>query len=391
MNTPQQKPVPSRVRQWLGSALFTACLVASITPADAHNQSTAFLTIHAETRRLDVEWHIALRDLEDAIGLDTDDDGLITWNELCSRRDAVCAYALSRLHVKEHSIPLVLHFNDMLVDHHADGAYAVLRFQADRPPVAGTFSLDYGALFDIDSKHRALLRLDHGDKTQVAVFTPEHPDQEFELGDNHSQVVPFTSFVREGIWHIWTGYDHILFLLALLLPGVLRFERNRWEPVTAARPALFHVVRIVTAFTVAHTITLSLASLGVLHPPARWIEAAIAASVVLAAVNNLRPVVRESSWVVAFAFGLVHGFGFANALRALELQTGQLALSLFGFNLGVEVGQLAIVAVFMPLALSLRRLLFYPKVVLEFGSACIALIASGWLAERLLDVKWLPF
>jgi hypothetical protein len=101
--------------------------------------------------------------------------------------------------------------------------------------------------------------------------------------------------------------------------------------------------------------------------------------------------VRESSWVVAFAFGLVHGFGFANALRALELQTGQLALSLFGFNLGVEVGQLAIVAVFMPLALSLRRLLFYPKVVLEFGSACIALIASGWLAERLLDVKWLPF
>jgi len=147
----------------------------------------------------------------------------------------------------------------------------------------------------------------------------------------------------------------------------------------------------VTAFTVAHSITLSLAVLGLVHLPSRLVESAIAASVVVAAINNLWPLFAEGAWMVAFGFGLLHGFGFANALRDLGLQHGQLALTLFGFNLGVEIGQLAIVAVFLPLALSLRHLLFYQRFVLRFGSAAIIMVASTWLAERVLDFKWLPF
>ena len=161
--------------------------------------------------------------------------------------------------------------------------------------------------------------------------------------------------------------------------------------MTAARPALVNVLKIVTAFTVAHSITLSLSALGYVHLPTRLVESAIAASVVLAAFNNLVPFFAERGWMVAFGFGLLHGFGFANALRDLGLHTGQLAATLFGFNLGVEIGQLAIVAVFFPLALSLRELIFYQRFVLRLGSAAIMMIASGWLAERMFDFKWLPF
>ena len=159
----------------------------------------------------------------------------------------------------------------------------------------------------------------------------------------------------------------------------------------AARPAVLNVLKIVTAFTVAHSLTLSLAALGLVHPPSRWVESAIAASVVLAALNNLLPFFAGRGWLVAFGFGLVHGFGFANALRDLGLQSGELAATLFGFNLGVEVGQLAIVAAFLPLALAARHLVFYRRLVLRAGSAAILGVATTWLAERVLDFKWLPF
>jgi hypothetical protein len=202
---------------------------------------------------------------------------------------------------------------------------------------------------------------------------------------------PFFTFLKEGVWHIWSGYDHILFLLALLLPGVLRRRDGSWQPVTDTRTAFVNVLKVVTAFTVAHSITLSLAVMGFVHLPSRLVESAIAASVVVAAFNNLAPLFGEAGWMVAFGFGLLHGFGFANALRDLGLQHGQLALTLFGFNLGVEIGQLAIVAVFLPLALSLRRLFFYQRFILRVGSAAIIVVASTWLAERVLDFKWLPF
>jgi hypothetical protein len=171
----------------------------------------------------------------------------------------------------------------------------------------------------------------------------------------------------------------------------LRRAGGGWEPVEAARPAFANVLKIVTAFTVAHSITLSLAALGWVQLPLRLVESAIAASVLLAAFNNLAPFFAERGWIVAFGFGLIHGFGFANALRDLGLRQGQLAATLFGFNLGVELGQLLIVALFLPIALALRHLLLYQRLVLRFGSAAILTVAAAWFAERLFDFKWLPF
>jgi len=141
---------------------------------------------------------------------------------------------------------------------------------------------------------------------------------------------------------------------------------------------------------VAHSITLSLAALGVVSLPSRLVESAIAASVVLAALNNVRPVVYGGRWVLAFAFGLIHGFGFASVLTDLGLPQGSLLLALVAFNVGVEVGQLAIVAVFLPIAYALRDTRFYRHAILTGGSVLVAVLAALWLVERAFNVALVP-
>jgi hypothetical protein len=370
--------------------LFVAALILAVFSTSAHTFSTSYLTLTNNPDKLTGEWHLALRDLEDAVGLDMNDDGVITWVELSSRKDGVSAYALSRLHIQGDGVMGTLHITQLLVDDHSDGTYAVLRFDVDGLSYPTKLEISYHALFDIDPKHRGLVRLEENGATRLAVFGPENATQTFDLTKAVPRS-PFLTFLNEGIWHIWTGYDHIMFLLALLLPGVLVRRDDKWQPVPMARPAIVNILKIVTAFTVAHSITLSLSALGYVHLPSRLVESSIAASVVLAAFNNLVPFFAERGWMVAFAFGLLHGFGFANALRDLGLHAGQLAATLFGFNLGVEIGQLTIVAVFFPLAYSLRGLLFYKRCILQFGSAAIMVIASTWMAERVFDFKWLPF
>jgi len=181
------------------------------------------------------------------------------------------------------------------------------------------------------------------------------------------------------------------FLLALLLPAVLQRRDGVWQPVCTISPALSLILKVVTAFTVAHSITLSLAALGVVHLRAALVESAIAASVIVAAFNNLKPLFSDRAWMVAFGFGLIHGFGFANALNDLGLHRGRTAETLLFFNGGVELGQLVIVALLLPFALALRHLLFYRKILLKAASAAIMALATVWLAERVTDTKWLPF
>jgi hypothetical protein len=194
------------------------------------------------------------------------------------------------------------------------------------------------------------------------------------------------NYGMEGIWHIWIGIDHILFLLCLLLPCV--FSRSEapighWRPIGRYRPAVVSILAIVTAFTVAHSITLGLAVFKVLTPPAALIEPIIAASVVVAALSNLTKKFIHFHWQLAFIFGLIHGFGFANVLSDLGLPSDQLAVALFGFNVGVELGQIAIVMAFFPIAWALRATWFYRWVVVVSGSLAISAVAILWIVDRI--------
>jgi hypothetical protein len=227
--------------------------------------------------------------------------------------------------------------------------------------------------------------------SHTAVLAPDTGVLKIKAGET-SLLTQFGQYLLEGVWHIWIGFDHILFLLALLLPAVLVHaitlnNERRWTGVATFRMALTEVLWVVTAFTVAHSITLSLAALQIIELPSRLVESAIAASVVLAAANNLWPLVERRRWLVAFSFGLIHGFGFASVLTELGLPKDALVLSLLGFNFGVEVGQLAIVVVFLPVAYLLRNTTLYRKGVFVSGSLLTMLVALVWLAERVFNLK----
>ena len=177
-------------------------------------------------------------------------------------------------------------------------------------------------------------------------------------------------FIKLGVEHIWTGYDHLLFLFALLV--VCRSFRSS--------------VMIISCFTLAHSITLALATLDVVNLPARFVEPAIAASIVFVGVENLlrRGEEPRGRWALTFAFGLVHGFGFASVLRDLGVGRGGdgIAMPLFTFNLGVELGQLAIAAVVLPIVWRLRKNEKFVARGVPALSAVVALAGLYWLVER---------
>jgi hypothetical protein len=356
-------------------------------PAHAHKSSDSYLAVRADSAALEGQWDIALRDLEFAIGLDADGDGAITWGELHARQPEIAAYALARLALRADGQPCPAQMRELLVDEHSDGAYAVLRFAAHcaSPPVR-TLAIEYRLFADLDPTHRGLVRVQHGAVTASGVLGPDQPRLELKLGEA-SRLRQFLEYAREGVWHIWIGIDHVLFLVSLLLLAVLVYGVRAWAPAPRFTPVFWDVFRIVTAFTVAHSITLSMAALGVLALPSRLVESLIALSVVLAALNNLKPLVLGRRWAVAFGFGLVHGFGFASVLADLGLPRDALLVSLVGFNLGVEAGQLAIVALFLPAAFLARRHWVYRRLAFAGGSIGIALIAALWMLERIFDLK----
>jgi len=367
--------------------LILYLLILAYTPMlHAHKASDSYLTLQAAGERIDGRWDIALRDLDYALGLDGDDNGEITWGEVRGRRAAVFDYALSHLHITGGKQACALQPGDYLIDTHTDGAYSVLMFTAACGAALSNITVDYSLLFDLDPQHRGLLRVEYGQATHTAVLGPAHPRQLIELAEARSGAA-FWQYLQEGVWHIWLGYDHILFLLSLLFPAVLIRHNRIWLPAEQFRPVLFEVVKIVTAFTVAHSLTLSLATLGVIALPSRWVESAIAASVVLAALNNVYPLISKRLWLVAFGFGLIHGLGFANVLKDLGLPNNMLVLALLAFNLGVETGQLAIVSAFLPAAFLCRRNWGYRRLLVDAGSVLIVLIALVWLTERAMNTQ----
>jgi hypothetical protein len=373
------------MNRWL---LLLLLLVGGV--AQAHKPSDSYLSLKPVDARIEGQWDIALRDLDFAIGLDSDNNGEITWGELKGRHDAIATYALARLKLSAGDEECPTHVVEQLVDQHSDGAYAVLRFSAQCTKPVTRLEASYSLFHDIDPQHKGLLRLELPTTTVTGIFSPERAVQQFSVGGG-SKLDQFGEYLKDGIWHIWTGYDHILFLLSLLLPAVLIRPQRHWLPVAGFRPAFMDVLKIVTAFTLAHSITLSLAVLGVVQLPSRLVESCIALSVVVAAANNVFPLVAEKRWIAAFLFGLIHGFGFASVLVDLGLPKEILVLALVGFNLGVEVGQMAIVSAFLPAAYALRGTRFYRRIVLIGGSLLIVVVASLWLIERAFNLKFMPF
>lgn len=218
------------------------------------------------------------------------------------------------------------------------------------------------------------------------VITADAPTLDVDL-DNPSTWKAFTGTVALGMEHIFIGTDHILFVLVLLLPAVMVFSlADGWAPVPSFGAGLWRVIKIATSFTVAHSITLALGGLGIVELPSKLVETIIALSIVATAIHNMKPIFANREALIAFAFGIFHGFGFAGLLSDLGVGQGQRVLSLLGFNIGVEIGQAFIIVLLFPALFLLRRTVAYPW-ILRVGSIALAVIATIWAIERIFETE----
>ncbi|RZL01187.1 MAG: HupE/UreJ family protein [Rubrivivax sp.] len=414
--------------------LFILALVLLLlsNAGHAHKPSDSYLTLTMRDAGLvDVNWHIALRDLDTELNLDRDDDGRLSWGEVRPRWPELLNFSRPTLvlrHGTDDCAPTAPpNALPPQIDTHTDGRYVVLRWTAQCPLLPGQawdrVSADYRLFALTDPTHRGIVRwrTPSGEAGTVVLGTPR-PSHDLRFSgvqgllpsanaSTASSTAPrapsprsteppesFWSglgrYIQDGMHHIAIGTDHILFLVCLLLVSVWQRQGHPpwWPPMAGWRArtpwhgSLREVLKLVTAFTLAHSMTLGLAAFGVLSPPSRWVESLIALSVLLAALDNLLPLLRGPRWVVVFGFGLVHGFGFAGALQDLGLAKQDLAAPLLGFNLGVELGQLALVSIALPVMALLRKTGVYRWLVVGGGSLFIAAIALVWLIERVFDV-----
>jgi len=360
--------------------LLTAWLCGAT--AQAHVASSGFLAIEARGNGLRGSIELAVRDVELAVGADANGDGKITWGELRATAPRLDEYIAEHLEFAENRGVCRLQFGGLKVHSRIDGNYAWLPFTARC--AAGELhelTITYRLLEGIDPSHRGLLSLAAEGRFITGVLGGASPMSRLSLAEG-TRWRAVREYFAVGVWHIWSGIDHLLFLLSLLLPAVLVRRDRRWEPVPTARPAFLGVLKTVTAFTLAHSITLSLAALDVVHLPSRLTESVIAASIIIAALNNIFPLITEGRARIAFAFGLLHGFGFASVLSDMGLPTGARVTSLLAFNAGIEAGQLAVVLAVMPLVYALRARVVYRQTLLQWGSGAIAAVALLWFIQR---------
>ena len=361
-----------------------------------HASSQAYLDLRADgAAAAELRVDLALRDLDAALDLDRNADGQLSWGEVKAARPAIERYALAGLQLQGCAAGFTA--QGFGLERRADGVYATLQLRAPCGIGVGAV-LRYTLLGDIDPTHRALLKTTRDQ--QAPEITLQHPllpsrwieqtalppvslSEAPEAAPAPAPQGAATPFWLEGMHHLMTGYDHLLFLLCLLLPAVLNLHKGRWNAVERPHQALLPCLGIVSAFTVAHSLTLAVAALGGLQPSPRLIEPLIAASIVLAALDNLRPFLPGPRWGIAFGFGLIHGFGFASVLGELELPAGALAWALLQFNLGLEAAQVGVVLVALAVLWGLRRWAGYPRWVLGLGSGLAAGLGGVWVVQRL--------
>lgn len=405
---------------------FLSISLPQISIAHTTSESYLFLTVHGNNIQGNLS--VSVRDLQNAVDIDHNSDSIITWGEILSRKNLLEEYVLKNLTLKLDSNVCSSLINKIQIDNFLSRAYLVFDFTSQCQGVSFSpqkLFINYNILFDINSSHRSLLNLDFrpgitlktasdynsaknilynlNNGKYTTVFSPANRTQTFEHGaDNSSRISQIYAFAQNGVFHILTGFDHLLFLISLLLPAFIKnhssitsfwkslIKRDHLQnPIQLCtfRETFFYVFKVITAFTLAHSITLCLAVLEIINLPSRLVESTIALSVCIAAINNIAPIINEKQiWKVAFVFGLIHGLGLSSVLTDIGLDHQTLAISLVSFNIGVEAGQMAVVVISLSILYSIRKTFFYYPLVVNIGSLATILISFLWFIERAFNL-----
>lgn len=358
-------------------------LLTLANPVLAHKASDSFMCLDTHTGQFRID--VALRDMALLVPLDSNRDGKVTGGELRQHRGAILNAIEDGITLSAGNSACELQGQQWGISEHSDGAYVATRYQALCDGGQAPDLLEYHLLFEQDSLHRGLIQISTGEASSLAVAGPDSRTVDLRPSGTSGLWQSFTTFLFEGVVHLLIGLDHILFLLVLVLPASLTGNHSanaarRWWP---SRAQVIELTAVVTAFTVAHSITLALAALKIVSLPIAWVETVIAASIAVAAVNVVWPVLGRKTWPLAFGFGLIHGFGFASVLSDLTSGTANLAVALAGFNVGVELGQLALLVICFPLLTLLAQATpLYQRALVPLTLLGVIGVSLMWVWER---------
>jgi len=350
------------LRSLLSLIIIFLCL-GFATTALAHTTSTGLSSLNVKGNEILYDLYFDERDL--IPNFDSTGDNTLENGELTSQKESLESYVQKGLRIDVDAKPLKMEILSMKVAQRSSTNAVVfqLRFTADE--VIEQFNLHYNLVFDDAPAHTSTLIVRSGENLQNDIIDSANRDILINLPQPEIGAVLWKYF-KLGIEHILTGYDHLLFLLSLVLIAS-RFK---------------DALKIVTAFTVAHSITLFLVASGRLQVIPSWVEALIALTICYVAVENMFVQKAKWRWVLTALFGLIHGMGFAGALAETGLPKGNLIGSLLTFNLGVEMGQLMVLCLLLPLLIWLRRFPWYRKMMMS-TSCLIFVLAFYWLIQRL--------
>ena len=370
--------------------------------AIAHRLEQSYLYFQISDTAISARAEVTIKDLNEVLELGFPADRKVKRDEIMPHLDEIKAYVGNHLEVAcpPQNCDLEFQDHDFLNTGFAQFLllnYTLSGFQT-RPD---SLQVTYDVILQQKPQNTNLVLIEENWQTGTfnnesnALFVIDQPGQVQTIDlTSGSLLQGFAGVVKLGVEHILEGIDHVLFLVALLLPSVLRRrEQAAWQPVDRFSTSFFYIIKIATAFTIAHSITLCLATLNILQVPSRWVESIIAASIGLAAVEIFYPIFKQRAWLIIFLFGLFHGFGFADVLAELGITSQHAALSLFGFNLGVELGQLVIIAVIFPVLYLIRKQRFYLRYCLRGGGLLLGVMSLYWFIERAFNVNLqvLPF
>lgn len=371
-------------------------------PGGAHAGDQSYLYLDVSDLELAGRIEFPLSDIESVFGIDfineaSDADTLALIDERLAELQAYADEHLTITTVDGTELTVAFEGRRLLSDEKfdQDNNYLWLPFELSGydTPAPREFVITFDPFFDEIDGRDGLIVIENdveggiynNEADFLVAFDSNSRTQDVDLGDA-SALKNLTASIGLGVDHIKTGPDHVLFVLVLLIPSVLIF-RERWHPTAGFLSSLWRVLKIATMFTIAHSITFSLAGLGILPlPPSKFVEAIIAISIALAAIHSVRPIFPNKEWLIAFAFGLFHGMGFATLVEGLDVSRSTQLVSLLGRNIGIEIGQVGVIVACFPALYFLRRTRYYLP-FLKISAGVMSFIAIGWMIERLAEIE----
>lgn len=352
----------NRFRVW---ALLAFAFTLWTLPLQAHETTRSYVTLTRGGADIAATLRVAFRDIEVMVWMDEDLDGAVTWGEAKARLPAASSYLLSVLGVSAGG-DCSLRQSGAGVSDSGGVAYLDIDFRGTCPSATAPLQVTSRLFADVDPDHRMYLAVNAGAAQSTSILSAGNPSFEATVEASNLAGI-FLGYLSAGVVHLAGGFDHVVFLLMLMLPAVtVQPDKRR---------ALMQVVTAITGFTLAHALTLTAASTNLLRPPTDLITVLVAGTIVVTAIDNIRPFLPGPRSAVAAFFGLIHGFGFATVLSGSAMTGGVFATALLGFNLGIEAAQIGVVALTLFALMALRG----GKVLLWLGSAAGAAGGAYWI------------